>query len=129
MCQRAVVAVLFLALPAMAAERTHTVVPEDCFTLAGITEVAVSPDGKQVAFAEARWSKDDDARKADLWVIATDGQSKPQRLTFDRGGDHHIRWSADGKTIYFLGSRKRRAETKAALRRQAASVGDSGGRR
>ncbi len=113
MCQRALVVLLLLAMPALAAERTHTVVPEDYFSLAGITEVAVSPDGKLVAFAEARWSKDDDGRKGDLWVIATDDQSKPARLTFDRANDRHLKWSADGKTIYFLGNRKRGGETKA----------------
>ncbi|MFL5330606.1 MAG: prolyl oligopeptidase family serine peptidase [Gemmataceae bacterium] len=105
--------ILLLTVPAFAAERTHTVVPEDYFSLAAITEVGVSPDGKQVAFAEARWSKDDDSRKSDLWVIATDGNSKPVRLTFDRANDRQLKWSADGKTIYFLGNRKRAAETKA----------------
>jgi dipeptidyl aminopeptidase/acylaminoacyl peptidase len=45
-------------------------------------------------------------------VIATDGQSKPVRLTFDRANDRQLKWSADGRTIYFLGNRKRAAETK-----------------
>lgn len=98
---------------AFAAERTHAIVPEDYFSLATITEVAVSPDGKFVAFGEARWSKEDDLRKGDLWVIATDGKSKPVRLTFDRANDRNLKWSADSKTIYFLGNRKREAEKRA----------------
>ena len=43
--------VLFLALPAFAAEPTHTVVPADYASISTITEIAVSPDGKHVAYA------------------------------------------------------------------------------
>lgn len=104
---------LMLAPVLTAAERTHTVTPDDYFSLARITEVSVSPDGKWVAFAELRWSKDDDFMKGDLWVIATDAKAKPVRLTFDRANDRNLKWSADSKLIYFLGNRKRAAETKA----------------
>lgn len=103
---------LILAVPCTAADRTHTVVPEDYFSLARIGEVAVSPDGKFVAYAEARWDKADDRMKADLWVLPTDGASKPVRLTFDRANDRNLKWSADAKTIYFLSNRKREAEKK-----------------
>jgi Tol biopolymer transport system component len=104
---------VLLTLPIAAQERTHTVVPADYFTLNSITEIAVSPDGKHVAYTLAVWDKTEDARKADLWVIATDGKGKPTRLTFDRANDRHLRWSVDGKAIYALGNRKRAAETKA----------------
>src|ERR1051326_8758466 len=103
---------LLAAAPAFAAERTHDVTPDDYFTLATITEIAVAPDGKHVAYAQATWDKGDESRKTDLWAVATDGKSPPRRLTFDRGNEKHPKWSADGKTIYFLGSRKRANETK-----------------
>lgn len=103
---------LLLAVPLAAQERTHTVVPDDYFTLNTITEIAVSPDGKHVAYALAVWDKAEDNRKSDLWVIATDGKGKPTKLTFDRANDRHIKWSADGKHLYFLGNRKREAEKK-----------------
>src|SRR5262249_6965301 len=80
--------------------------------LATIRELAVSPDGKFVAYTEARWDTTDDLQKTDLWVVATDGKGKPTRLTGDRAIDRHPRWSADGKTVYVLGNRKREAETK-----------------
>jgi dipeptidyl aminopeptidase/acylaminoacyl peptidase len=103
---------LLLAVPLAAQERTHTVVPDDYFTLNTITEIAVSPDGKHVAYALAVWDKAEDNRKSDLWVIATDGKGKPTKLTFDRANDRHLKWSADGKHLYFLGNRKREAEKK-----------------
>lgn len=108
----AAVAVLLLAVPLLAQERTHTVVPDDYFSLNTITEIAVSPDGKQVAYTLATWDKAEDGRKSDLWVIGTDGKGKPTKLTFDRANDRHIKWSADGKHLYFLGNRKKAAETK-----------------
>lgn len=105
-------ALLVFAVPLVAQERTHTVTPDDYFTLNTITEIAVSPDGKQVAYALATWDKAEDNRRSDLWVIATDGKGKPSKLTFDRANDRHIKWSADGKHLYFLGNRKKAAETK-----------------
>ncbi|MBO0700684.1 MAG: S9 family peptidase [Zavarzinella sp.] len=106
---------LLLAVPATAqpqAVRDHAITLDDYATLALITELAISPDGKQVAYCEARWDKADDQRKADLWVVATDGKGKPTRLTGDRANDRHPKWSADGKAVYVLGNRKRDAETK-----------------
>jgi acylaminoacyl-peptidase len=107
--------VLVLAIPAAAqpqAVRDHAITLDDYATLAAITELAVSPDGKHVAYCEARWDKADDQRKADLWVVATDGKGKPTRLTADRANDRHPKWSADGKAVYVLANRKREGETK-----------------
>jgi dipeptidyl aminopeptidase/acylaminoacyl peptidase len=92
--------------------RTHAVTVDDYFTLGAVTQIAVSPDGRHVAFTESRWDKADDLRKADLWVISTDRKSAARRLTFDRANDRNVKWAADGKTLYFLGNRKREAEKK-----------------
>ena len=69
------------AQPAPKVARTHAITIDDFATLATITELAISSDGKQVAYCEARWDKVEDNRRADLWVVATDGKSKPRRLT------------------------------------------------
>jgi acylaminoacyl-peptidase len=112
---RRLLLLLILAAPAAAqprAVRDHAITIDDYATLATIRELAVSPDGKDVAYTEARWDTADDLSKTDLWVVATDGKGKPTRLTGDRANDRHPRWSADGKAIYVLGNRKREAETK-----------------
>jgi dipeptidyl aminopeptidase/acylaminoacyl peptidase len=103
---------LLIAVSAAAQEpaRDHNITLDDYATLAAITELAVSPDGKHVAYCEGRWDKADDLRKTDLWVVSTDGKGKPTRLTSDRANDRHPKWSADGKVIYVLGNRKREAE-------------------
>lgn len=94
---------------APAQERTHEVTPEDYFSLATIIEVAVSPNGEQVAYCEARWDKADDSRRSDLWVAPV-LNGRPVRLTGDRANDRHPKWSSDGKAIYFLGNRRRDGE-------------------
>ena len=68
-------------------ERTHDITPDDYATVNTITEIAVSPDGKQVAYCLATWDKKADNRKTDLWVVDTDGKGKPKQLTKDRAGD------------------------------------------
>jgi dipeptidyl aminopeptidase/acylaminoacyl peptidase len=105
--------ILLFAAPAFAQPaRNHEITIDDYATLATIRELAVSPDGKFVAYTEARWDKADDLSKTNLWVVATDGKGKPTRLTGDRANDRHPKWTADGKAIYVLANRKREAETK-----------------
>jgi dipeptidyl aminopeptidase/acylaminoacyl peptidase len=104
---------LFLVLTpvalAEAPRRTHDITVEDYFTVSGIVQHAISPDGKSVAYTEARWQKATNDRKADLWIVEIDNK-KTRRLTFDRANDAFPKWSSDSKTIYFLGRRKREGE-------------------
>jgi len=105
-----VVAILFLAAASANAQppaRTHDVTPDDYASIALITELAVSPDGKQVAYCLATWDVKADNRRTDLWVVATDGKGKPRQLTKDRANDRHPEWSADGKAIHVLANRKK----------------------
>jgi dipeptidyl aminopeptidase/acylaminoacyl peptidase len=100
---------LLLALTASSA-LAHDVTPEDYFSLAAVTDLAASPDGKLAAYCEARWDRKENGRKADLWVVATDGKSKPARLTSDRANERHPRWASDGRSIFVLANRKRAGE-------------------
>jgi acylaminoacyl-peptidase len=108
----ALILFVILAAPSLAQERTHDITPDDYATVNTITEIAVSPDGKQVAYCLATWDRKADDRKTDLWVVNTDGKGKPRQLTKDRAGDNNPKWSADGKAIYVLASRKSNGEDK-----------------
>jgi dipeptidyl aminopeptidase/acylaminoacyl peptidase len=115
MIRRPIAAVVLFALiarVAIPAEPTHEIAPEDYFSLGFMSELAVSPDGKQVVFCWGTWDTSDDTRKSDLWIVATDGQQQTRRLTFDRANDRRPQWSADGRSIYFLGNRQRGDEKK-----------------
>src|SRR5215471_2479425 len=105
--RRAFAFVLFVALasPTLGQERTHDITPDDYASVNTITEIALSPDGKQVAYCLATWDKKSDKRATELWVVDTDGKGKPKQLTNDRANDSHPKWSADGKSIYVLAKR------------------------
>src|SRR4051812_27139246 len=49
--------------------RTHDVTVDDYFTLAAVTEVAVSRDGSCIAYTDSRWQKSTNDRKSDLWIL------------------------------------------------------------
>ncbi len=109
---RSLIVVFLFAVPSFAQVRTHTVTPADYASISAITEIAVSPDGKRVAYGLSVWDKAEDTRKSDVWIVPTDGKGKPAKLTFDRGNDRKLKWSADSTQLYFLGNRKREAEKK-----------------
>ncbi len=88
--------------PAAAPDRTHTIVPEDYFDLTSLGNLAVSPDGRLVAYTESRWGDGDAGRKQELWVVARE-KGQPLRLTFGDFGAARPTWSPDGTTLYFLG--------------------------
>src|SRR5262249_28612510 len=88
--------------------RDHDITVEDYFSQALVMEIAMSPEGRGVVYSEGRWRQASNDRKADLWIVSTQG-GPARRLTADRGGDRLIRWSGDGHWIYFVGSRKREA--------------------
>ena len=95
------------ALSSPAAAQPRPVTPADYASVATVTELAVSPDGKQVAYCLATWDAKADNRRTDLWVVGTDGEGKPRRLTSDRANDRHPKWAADGKGLYVLANRKK----------------------
>ena len=73
---RALVLFLFIAFAAPCGqERTHDITPDDYASVNTITEIAVSPDGKQVAYCLATWDKKADNRRTELWVVDTDGRA------------------------------------------------------
>lgn len=87
------------------------IVLDDFFTVSFPTEVQLSPDGSQVAYAQARWDVEADNRRTDLWVSSAKVKTNPKRLTFDRVNARQIRWGHDGKQIFCLANVKRAAET------------------
>jgi dipeptidyl aminopeptidase/acylaminoacyl peptidase len=107
--------VLLVAAARVAAappERTHDITPADYASVNTITEIALSPDGKQVAYCLATWDAKSDRRATELWVVDTDGKGKPRRLTTDRANDSHPKWGADGKAVYVLATRGEKDKVK-----------------
>ncbi|QDU20837.1 S9 family peptidase [Urbifossiella limnaea] len=100
MRRTAFLVLLFVVPPAAAQPRPVT--PADYAGVATANEVAVSPDGTQVAYTVATWDETADNRRTDLWVTTTDGKGTPRRLTSGRANDRHPKWAADGSAVYVV---------------------------
>ena len=100
-----------LALALMpAAARTHDITIDDYFTLAAVSELALSPDGRQVAYTESRWDKPDEGRQTAIWIVSTGRDPRPRRLAFAGSNVDSLCWSADSARLYFLAKNKRAGE-------------------
>lgn len=89
-----------IASTGSASLRTHKIETEDYFSIAAMTGVALSPDGQTAAWTEMRWEPPEEKRNIDLWVMKLD-EAQPQRLSFDPSPVSGIRFSPDGKWIYY----------------------------
>ena len=88
---------------------SHPFNVNDLVTMKRISDPQVSPDGKQVLFNIRETDMDANKGRTDLWLVDVDG-SNLRRITTDPAGDYNGRWSADGKTIFFLSSRSGSAQ-------------------
>src|SRR5271165_1721243 len=94
----------FSLAPAPAAARHFTA--QDMATLDRVSDPRLSPDGKWVLFDLRSVDYAANKSRHALWVAATDGKSPPRRLAVSEEGTSAGRWSADGRSIYFISGRK-----------------------
>ena len=83
-----------------AQERKATLIHPGDF---GIGEIAVSPNGKFVAFATNYTGDPNDYHKIDLFTVEI-ATGKVRQLTDEPGGKFHPRWSPDGKSLLYARS-------------------------
>lgn len=67
------------------------------------SQVAWSPDGKEIAFVSNRARDPDWDLVGDVWVVPVRG-GRPRRLSALKGGGWNPVWSRDGKQIGYIGS-------------------------
>ncbi|MDQ7909736.1 S9 family peptidase [Phytohabitans sp. ZYX-F-186] len=70
--------------------------------------LALSPDGRWVAYVVAPVGRAGVHPVGELWVAAVDGAEPPRRLTPGEAYDSALRWAADSLSIYFLSDRAER---------------------
>src|SRR2546427_3362545 len=92
-----------LAGPATAAD-THPFSVHDMLAMDRISDPRVSPDGLAVAFTVRVTDLEADKGRNDLWIAPTAGGAA-RRLTSHEANDTQARWSADGKSLFFVSTR------------------------
>jgi dipeptidyl aminopeptidase/acylaminoacyl peptidase len=65
-----------------------------------------SPDGKWVVFPLVEPAYDEKDQVSDLWIVPTDASAKPRRLTFTKGAESGVAWSADSRRLAFSAKRE-----------------------
>ncbi len=101
LCCLALLALVPAGLPAA---ETHPFSVRDMVAFDRLSDPAVSPDGRYVAFTVSVLDLAANRRRSDLYIASTDGTGL-RRLTTHEAGDSSPRWAPDGRTVFFLSTR------------------------
>jgi dipeptidyl aminopeptidase/acylaminoacyl peptidase len=89
-----------------AAEPTLPFTVQDMVRMERISEVAVAPDGKRVAYTQRTTDMEANKGRTGVWLLDTGKRgATPLRLTDGGPNSGAAEWSKDGKFIYFLSNR------------------------
>ncbi|HVS32143.1 MAG TPA: S9 family peptidase [Thermoanaerobaculia bacterium] len=96
-------ALLFVFAGALAAKEPLT--HEKLYLMKRVGTPALSPDGRWVAFSVTDPAYDSKEQSSDLWIAPADASGKPRRITFTKGSEGDVTWSADSRRIAFSAKR------------------------
>ncbi|MGE0641383.1 MAG: prolyl oligopeptidase family serine peptidase [Thermoanaerobaculia bacterium] len=89
---------------AMSHGEKHPFTVHDLLAMQRISDPQPSPDGRRVLFTLRTTDLEANRGRTDLWVVDVDGTGLRQ-LTANPASDLNGRWSADGRSVFFLSSR------------------------
>jgi len=87
-------------------DRSQPFTVQDLVRLDRISEIAVAPDGKRVAYTLRSTDMEDNKGRTGIWMVDTGRRAAAaQRLTDIAANSNSAEWSADGRFVYFLSNR------------------------
>ncbi|MBJ2128005.1 S9 family peptidase [Alteromonas sp. IB21] len=84
-----------------AIDSNHHFQSEDIFNLEYVSEVQVSPNGKNIAYVRRSNDIMSDSSRANVWLASVDGKSHRPLLS-SKKNYYSIRWSSDGSRLAYL---------------------------
>lgn len=77
---------------------------DDVLSMKTVSEVAISPDGRRVAYVVTVRDRSANVNNSDVWMVPTEG-GEPVQLTKGPRADRAPQWAGDGSWIAFLSDR------------------------
>jgi dipeptidyl aminopeptidase/acylaminoacyl peptidase len=94
------------SLSTLAAQETRRAMTlDDFFALKRLADPQISPDGKWVVYVQGSVDMEKNRVQRSLWLVSTEKDKSPRRLTASEKSDGHPRWSPDGKRVLFESTR------------------------
>ncbi|MGO9933957.1 MAG: TolB family protein, partial [Steroidobacteraceae bacterium] len=78
---------------------------QDMVRMERISEVAVAPDGKRVAYTQRSTDMEANKGRTSIWLDTGKRGAAPLRLTDGSANASQAQWSMDGRFVYFLSNR------------------------
>ena len=83
--------------------------PQVMLKMGRLSDAQVSPDGKTVLYGITYFDVEANGSRTNLYLLPAEG-GEPVMLTRGNFKDYNHRWSADGKSVYFLSNRSGSAQ-------------------
>src|ERR1700683_551828 len=94
------------AARASQAQSTTPFSVQDLVRLARVSEAAVSPDGKRIAYTLRTTDMDANKGRTAIWMIeARKHNASPARITDLEANSNAPEWAGDGRFLYYLSNR------------------------
>ena len=88
----------------MPVKTKRSITPQDIYSFELVSDVRLSPDGRNVIYAVQHIDRKREKKYSNLWLAAVD-DGEPRQFTFGDQNDGMARWSPDGSQIAFLSNR------------------------
>ncbi len=99
---RWVVTLSFCLAAAAKSPLTH----ETMWSMKRVGAPVASPNGKWIVVSVVEPAYDPKEQVSDLWIVPADGSAEPRRLTYTKGAESGVEWSADSNRIAFSSKRE-----------------------